>query len=188
MFHSRIPVCSFPCLLSPPFLISSCQDCQFQATPRTEITEMRCLNRISFISFSIWWKGFFPPSFDMDCLLALWLLLLLVSLVTCKVWSFDLYLKKLPCDMVYILTQNSTKYPCSTRDLGPRILLSLSLSLSLADSLERGGVMYNRGILASFLLSFSYHRLWTSRFRCIKGPQQWTTTKVPLKLLLTFFH
>ena len=45
--------------------------------------------------------------------------------------------------------------------------------------------MYNRGILASFL-SFSYRRLWTSRFWCIKGPQQWTTTKVPLKLLLTF--
>ena len=54
----------------------------------------------------------------MDCLLALWPPLLLVSLVTCKVWSFDLYLKKLPCNMVYILTQNSIKHPCSTRDLG----------------------------------------------------------------------
>ena len=28
-----------------------------QATPRTEIKEMGCLHRISFISFSIWWKG-----------------------------------------------------------------------------------------------------------------------------------
>ena len=66
----------------------------------------------------------------MDCLLVLWPLLLLVSLVTCKVWSFDLYLKKLPCNMVYISTQNSLKYPCSTRDLGPHVLLSLSIYLS----------------------------------------------------------
>ena len=68
----------------------------------------------------------------MDCLLVLWPLLLLVSLVTCKVWSFDLYLKKLPCKTVYILTQSSIKHPCSTGDLGPRVLLSLSLSLSLS--------------------------------------------------------
>ena len=103
----------------------------------------------------------------MDCILALWPLLLLVSLVTCKVWSFDLYLKKLPCNMVYILTQNSIKHPCSTRDLGPRVLPSLSLSLFLADA---GCV--TQGILASFLLSLSYRQLWTTRFRSIKGPQQ----------------
>ena len=72
------------------------------------------------------------PSFDMDCLLALWPLLLLVSLVTCKVWSFDLYLKKLPCNTVYIFTQNSIKHPCSTRDLGLHVLLSLSPSVSLS--------------------------------------------------------
>ena len=71
-----------------------------------------------------------PSFFDMDCLLVLWPLLLLVSLVTCKVWSFDLYLKKLPCKTVYILTQSSIKHPCSTRDLGPRALLSLFLYLS----------------------------------------------------------
>ena len=45
----------------------------------------------------------------------------------CKVRSFDLYLKKLPCNTVYILLQNSIKHPCSTRDLGPHVL-SLSLS------------------------------------------------------------
>ena len=87
-----------------------------------------------------------PSFFDMDCLLVLWPLLLLVSLVTCKVWSFDLYLKKLPCKTVYILTQSSIKHPCSTRDLGPRVLiflslsLSLSLSLFLADSLKHGSL------------------------------------------------
>ena len=72
-------------------------------------------------------RDYLRPSFDMDCLLALRPLLLLVSLVACKVWSFDLYLKKLPCNMVYISTQNSVKHPCSTRDLGPCVLLSLSL-------------------------------------------------------------
>ena len=73
----------------------------------------------------------------MDCRLALWPLLLLVSLVTFKVWSFDLYLKKLPCNTVYIFTQSSVKYPCSTR-VPMCFFLSLSLSLFLADSLECG--------------------------------------------------
>ena len=58
MFNSSIPVCCFPSLLSPLFLISSCQERgEWQATPRTEIIEMGCLHRISFISLSIWWKG-----------------------------------------------------------------------------------------------------------------------------------
>ena len=105
----------------------------------------------------------------MDCLLALWPPLLLVSLVTCKVWSFDLYLKKLPCNMVYILTQNSIKHPCSTRDLGPCVLLSLYFWL-MPWSAEAGCI--TQGILASFLLSLSYRQLWTTRFRSIKGPQQ----------------
>ena len=112
----------------------------------------------------------------MDCLLALWPLLLLVSLVTCKVWPFDLYLKKLPCKTVYILTQNSINHPCSTRDLGPCVLLSLSLSLS--QSLYFWLIPWSakascvtQGILASFLLSLSYRRLQTTRFQSIKGPQ-----------------
>ena len=100
----------------------------WQAAPRTEkIIEMGCLHRISFISFSTWWKGVFTTLFWYGLPLALWPLLLLVSLVTCKVRSFDLYLKKLPCNTVYILLQNSIKHPCSTRDLGPHVL-SLSLS------------------------------------------------------------
>ena len=41
---------------------------------------------------------------------------------------------------LYILTERSLKHPSSTRGLGPRVFLSLSLSLSLppADSLEDG--------------------------------------------------
>ena len=66
----------------------------------------------------------------MDCLLALWPLLLLVSSVTCKFWSPDLYLKKLPCNMVCIYTHTEfNKASCSTRDLDP-VSFSLSLSLS----------------------------------------------------------
>ena len=133
MFNSRIPVCCFLSLLSPLFLISSCQErVERQAAPRTEIKEMGCLHRISFISFSIWWKGWFTTLFWYGCLLALWPLLLLVSLVTCKVWSFDVYLKKLPCNELYILTQNSIKDLCPTRDLGPCVLLSFFLFLSLS--------------------------------------------------------
>ena len=111
----------------------------------------------------------------MDCLLALWPLLLLVSLVTCKTWSFDLYLKKLPCNMVYIITQNSIKHPCSSR-LGspcPSFSLSLSLYFWLIPWSTKGGYI-TQGILASFLLSLSYRQLWTTRFQSIKGPQQLT--------------
>ena len=84
----------------------------------------------------------------------------------CKVRSFDLYLKKLPCNTVYTLLLNSVKHPRSTRDLGPCVLLSLSLSLSLflADSGARRP--------AAFLLSLSYCRLWTTKFWSIKGSQQ----------------
>ena len=118
----------------------------------------------------------------MDFLLTLWPLLLCVSLATCKVWSFDFYPKKLPCNMVYILTQNSIKHPCSTRYLGPCVLLSLSLSLSLSLYFQlipwsvKAGCL-TQEILASFLLSLSYHWLWTTRFWLIKGPQQQSTWK-----------
>ena len=106
------------------------------------------------------------PSFDMDCLLALWPLLLLVSLVTCKAWSFDLYLKKLPCNMVYIITQNSIKHPCSSR-LGspcPSFSLSLSLYFWLIPWSAKVSCI-TQGILASFLLSLSYRWLWITRFQ-----------------------
>ena len=101
-------------------------------------------------------RVYLGPSFNMDFLLTLWPLLLCVSLATCKVWSFDFYPKKLPCNMVYILTQNSIKHPCSTRYLGPCVLLSLSLSLSLfislfpADSLECEGWLSNPGNISLF--------------------------------------
>ena len=69
----------------------------------------------------------------MDCLLALWALWLLVSLVTCKVWSFDLYLKKLPCNTVYITHTEFNKASLCHQRLGspcPSFSLSLSFWLS----------------------------------------------------------
>ena len=137
------------------------------ASPRTEIKEMGCLHRISFISFSVWWKGLFTTLFWYGSPFGL------ASLVTCKAWSLHLYLKKLP---VYILLQNSIKHTCSIRAWVPvSFSLSLSLSLSLYFCLipwstKAGSVI--QGILASFLLSLSHHRLQTSRFWSIKGPQQ----------------
>ena len=106
--------------------------------------------------------------------MALWPLLLFVSLVTPgKAWSFDLYLKKLSCNMVYILTQNSIKHPYSIR-LGS---LCSSFSLSLSFCLISWSVKAScitRGILPPFLLSLSYRRLWTTRFQSTEGPQQLT--------------
>ena len=77
-------------------------------------------------------KGIIYDPLDMDCLLALWLLLLFVSLVTCKAWSFDLYLKKLPCNMVYTVTQNSITHPCFIRLGSPCPSFSLSLSVQFS--------------------------------------------------------
>ena len=112
-----------------------------QASPRTEIKEVGCLHRIAFISFSIWWKGLFMTSFLMDHLLALWSLLILASLVTCKVWSLDLYLKKL---LVYILLQNSINHLCFIRAWVP-VSVFLSISLFLADSLEGKAASITQG-------------------------------------------
>ena len=130
-------MCCFLSLLSPLFLISSQQEQEERPTaPRTEIMRWNACIGFPLLAFPYGESDYLQPSFDMDCLLALWPLLHLASLVTCKVWSFDLYLKKLSCKTVYILTQSSIKHPCSTRDWGPCVLLSLSLSLLLSLSLS----------------------------------------------------
>ena len=130
MFNSRIPVCCFLSLMSPLFLISSCQEwVSSKLLPGLRSKRWDACTGFPSLAFP-YGESDLRPSFDMDCPLALWPLLLLVSLVMCNVWSFDLYLKKLPCNTVYIPTQSSVKHPCSTRDLGPRVLLYLFISLS----------------------------------------------------------
>ena len=52
------------CSLSVPVRVERSR----QASPRTEIKEMGCLHRISFNSFSIWWKELFTTLFSQSCL------------------------------------------------------------------------------------------------------------------------
>ena len=65
------------------------------------------------------------------------------------------------------------KTPLLRQSFGPRVFLSFFFSFSIYFGLfpwstEAGCV--TQGILASFLLSLSHRRLWTTRFRSIKGP------------------
>ena len=76
-----------------------------------------------------------PLSWDMDCLLTLWPLLIPCFLDTgCCTFGFLIFIiveRNSLHNSLYILTKRSLKHPCSSRDLGPRVFLSLSLSLHL---------------------------------------------------------
>ena len=175
-------MCCFLSLLSPFFLISLCQGQEEQGKPLPGGKSKRWDACIGFPSLAFPFgerndSNYCRPSFEMDCLLALWDLLLLASLVTYKVWSLDLYLKKLPCITVYILTQNSIKHPCSTRDLGLRLLLFFSLSLFLADSPEREGQLCNPGNISLFPSFTFLCRLRTTRFRSNRRQEEKGTTQ-----------
>ena len=109
------------------------------------------IRRFPSLAFPYGQRDYLRPSFDMDCLLALWPLLLLVPLVTCKAWSFDLYLKKLPCNMVYSTHTEFNKAPLFLQTWVPvSFLLPFSLSLFLADSLEHEGWLHNPGNISLF--------------------------------------
>ena len=79
-----------------------------------------------------------PLSWDMDCLLTLWPLLIPCFLDNgCCTFGFLIFIiveRNSLYNSLYILTERSLKHPCSTRNLGPCV--SLSLSLPLANSLE----------------------------------------------------
>ena len=79
-----------------------------------------------------------PLSWDMDCLLTLWPLLIPCFLDnSCCTYGFLIFIiveRNSLYNSLYILTERSLKHPCSTRNLGPCV--SLSLSLPLANSLE----------------------------------------------------
>ena len=79
-----------------------------------------------------------PLSWDMDCLLTLWLRLPLVPLVTvASIWFSDLYhsWKKFLVPQPIYTHRKIIKAPLLHQSLGPRVF---SLSLFPADSLERG--------------------------------------------------
>ena len=141
---------------------------------------MGCLHRISFISFSIWWKGLFTTLFWYGStlfwhgspfgIMAFIALCFLGKLVKSGLLIF------MERSYWYISTLTEfKKAPLFHQSLGPRVFLSFSFSLSLYFWLipwsAKAGCI-TQGILASFLLSLSYRRLWTTRFWSIKGPQQ----------------
>ena len=76
-----------------------------------------------------------PLSWDMDCLLTLWPLLIPYSLDNgCCTLGFLIFIIveiNSLYNSLYIFTERSLKHPCSTRGLGPGVFLTLSLSPSL---------------------------------------------------------
>ena len=76
-----------------------------------------------------------PLSWDMDCILTLWPLLIPCFLDnSCCTSGFLIFIiveRNSLYNSLYILTERSLKHPCSARDLGLRVFLSLSLSFSL---------------------------------------------------------
>ena len=81
-----------------------------------------------------------PLSWDMDCLLTLWPLLIPCFLDNgCCTFGFLIFIivtRNSLYNSLYILTERSWKHPCSTRGLGPRVFLSFFFSLSLPPSLQ----------------------------------------------------
>ena len=140
-------------LINPLFPISFC--CQKlveqQAAPRTEVIMWDRLESPSVnILLTTKLLSLNPLSWDMDCLLTFWPLLIPCSLGnSCYMFGFLIFIiveRNFLYNSLYILTERSLKHLCSIRAWVP---VSFILSLSL-----------------------SYHRLRTARFWSIKGPQQ----------------
>ena len=154
-------------LINPLFFISFCcqEPMERHTTPRTEVIGWDRLESPSVnILLTIKLLSLDPLSWDMDCLLTLWPLLIPCSLGNgCCMFGFLIFIivkRNFLYTSLYILTERSLKHLCSIRAWVPvSFFLSLSLSLSPPPSLW----------LSLFL---SYHRLQTTRFWSIKGPQQ----------------
>ena len=141
-------------LINPLFLISFCcqKPVEQHAAPRTEIIGWDRLESPS-VNILLMTKllSLDPLSWDMDCLLTLWPLLIPCSLGNgCCTFGFLIFIiieRNFLYNSLYILTE-ILKASLHHQSLGLRAFLSLSFSLPL-----------------------SYHRLWTTRFRSIKGPK-----------------
>ena len=134
-----------------------------QAAPRTEvITWDRLESPLVNILFMTKLLSLDPLSWDMDCLLTLWPLLIPCSLGNgCCTFGFLIFIivkRNFLYHSLYILTEKSLKHLCSIRVWVP-VSVFLSSFLSLSPSLQLS-------------LSLSYCRLQTARSRSIKGPQQ----------------
>ena len=102
--------------------------------------EIKCMHGFPSVNILLTTKvlSHDPLSWDMDCLLTLWSLLIPCFLDnSCCTSGFLIFIiveRNSLYNSLYILTERSLKHPCSTRNLGPCV--SLSLSLPLANSLE----------------------------------------------------
>ena len=147
-FNSRIPACCFLFLISPLFLFSSSQQewVKRHAVHRTEVIgwdmhdspSVNILLTAKLLSHN-------PLSWDRDCLLTFWPLLIPCSLgkgcCTFGVLIFIIVERNSLYNSLYILTERSLKHPCSIRAWVPVsffLFFFLSLFLPLANSLERG--------------------------------------------------
>ena len=119
-------------LINPLFLISFChqKSVERQAAPRTEVM---IWDRVESPSVKTKLLSLHPLSWDMDCLLTLWPLLIPCSLGTrlLYIWFSDLYhCRKKFLVQQPIYTHRSLKQFLLHQSLGPCVFLSLSLSLS----------------------------------------------------------
>ena len=149
-------------LINPLFLISFCSQKQVErhTAPRTEVIEWDRLESPSVnILLTTKLLSLDPLSWDMDCLLTLWPLLIPCSLGNgCCMFGFLIFIiveRNFLYNSLYIVTERSLKHLRSIRAWVP---VSFFLSLSLSPSLQLS-------------LSLSYHQLWTTRFQSIEGPQ-----------------
>ena len=109
----------------------------------------------------------------MDCLLILWPLLISCSLGnSCCTFGFLIFIiveRNFLYHRLYILTEKSLKHLRSIRAWLP---VSIFLSLSLGLIVWSTEIRLGKPGSISLSLSLCYHRLWTTRSLCIKGPQQ----------------
>ena len=156
--------------INPLFLISFCcqKPVEWHTAPRTEIIGWDRLESPS-VNLLLTTKllSLDPLSWDMDCLLTLWPLLIPCSLGNgCCMFGFLIFIiveRNFLYNSLHILTERSWKHPSSTRGLGPRVFLFLSLSLSLSPS------------PANYL----EHKNPTSSFFCLGFQDPWSGCPVP---------
>ena len=128
-------------LISPLFLISFCQKpVEWHATPRIEVIGWDRLESPSVnILLTTKLLSLNPLSWDMDCLLTFWPLLIPCSLGnSCYMFGFLIFIiveRNFLYNSLYILTERSLKHLRSIRAWVPVSSFFLSLSPSLRLSL-----------------------------------------------------
>ena len=117
---------------------------EWLTAPRTEVKGWKCMPGFPSVNNLLMTilLSHDPLSSDTDSLLTLWPLLIPCFLDNgCYTYGFLIFIiveRNSLYNSLYILTERLLKHPCSTRDLGSHVSLSLSLFLPPANSLEQG--------------------------------------------------